>query len=209
MAQGYLRYASEHLRYDRKGEDGLIAADWAVRLSSYAARPLVIQSAILASMGQREAALGASRKALKYGAMDPYVWQSHAQLKLRLGQMDDELTMALKQMNMLAPRNFWFQERNARLGLSYWNWGRPEHRALWAESIEFVLKTDTREFLRSILITRQEERFCREFRAVVPELDPWCGGALRARQLCYTQPVMPGLQAWCSRNGLLPYPLNG
>jgi hypothetical protein len=208
MAQGYLRYADEYLKYDRNGDDGLVAAEWAVKLTPYAAQPRIALAVLLERKNQPAAALDESRLALKLAPGNPFVWQAHAHLKLRQNQMDDELTRALMQVDRLAPRSFLLHERNARLGLAYWNWGRPEHRQFWEKSIEFVLSKDAR-FLRFVLVARHEELFCREFRNRTPYLDQWCRGALMARRSCYASQAKPHTRAWCKRIGLIADSYNG
>jgi hypothetical protein len=202
LAQGYARYTVEHLQDGSNGADGRVAAEWAVRLTPYAVRPYLLSAAVLERAGQQSAALEQSRRALRYGAADPFVWLTHARLKMRVGQMDDELTLALSRVEQLAPRSYWLQSRMATLGLQYWEWGRPDQRASWTRSIDFVLATDAQTFLRTVLSMRRETLFCREFRTRATVLEPWCQGALAARQLCYTTPRRPGIQAWCRRVGL-------
>jgi hypothetical protein len=209
MAEGYLRYANERLRSGDTGTNSRVAADLAVRLSPFPARPHAVRAAILEAGGERAAALEESRKALKSGGNNPFLWLAHAHLKLRLGQTDDELTTALRRLDQLAPHDFWIHQRNARLGLQYWNWGKPEHQALWRKSIEFVIRTDGRSLLSNVVISHQEKLFCREFKTSTPLLEPWCSGVLRARQLCYAQAAGSKLHAWCKRYGLSPDSLDG
>ncbi|HXG28137.1 MAG TPA: hypothetical protein VNJ47_04725, partial [Nevskiales bacterium] len=173
-----------------------------VRLTPFAVGPRLIAAAVLERAGEPQTALEQSRLALRHGAADPFVWHAHARLKMRLGQMDDELSFALARIEQLAPRSYWLRSRNATLGLQYWEWGRPDQRAAWVRDVDFVLATDAQAFLRTVLSMRRETLFCREFRTRTAALEPWCRGALAARQICYTTPQRPGTQAWCRRVGL-------
>ncbi len=202
LAEGYTRYANDYLRNASNGDDGLVAAEWAVKLTPFAVRPRLLAAAVLERAGEPQAALEQSRQALRNGAADPFAWLLHARLKMRLGQMDDELSFALARTEQMAPRSYWLRSRSAMLGLQYWEWGRPDQRAAWIRSVDFVLATDAKPFLRMVLNTRGETLFCREFRTRAVSLEPWCHGALAARQICYTKPQRPGTQAWCRRIGL-------
>jgi hypothetical protein len=201
LAQGYERYAAEYAAR-AGGDNGQLAADLAIRLTPYAVRPHLLASLLYELQQQPQLALEQGQQALRHGASDPFVWMAYAHLRMRLNLMDDELAHALAEVERLAPYSYWLQSRNARLGLQYWEWGTAGHRRLWLRSIDFVLKTDARSFLRYVLAMRREELFCREFQDRGEPLAAWCHGALRARRLCFMPPINPGVRDWCRRNGL-------
>jgi hypothetical protein len=209
FAQGYARYSNEYLRHGVSGEQGLAAADLAIRLTPYASRYHVIRAGIFERDRRYEESLGALRSALTFGAHNPFIWQVYIRLKLRLNQFDDDLTQAIAQVHRLAPRSYMLHSENAHLGLLYWEWGKPEQRHLWASSIQFAHKTNSRSFARTVLQYRREKLFCAEFGAHLPGLGDWCKGALIARQICFTTPVKRGMRRWCRRLGFVQDSLNG
>lgn len=201
LAQGYARYANESLQVAIGDPDTRVATEWAVRLEPFPVTPHLLAAAVLEQQSRHGAALAHSRSALRYGAADPMVWLSHAHLKLRLGEIDNELSEALRRIDQIAPRSYWIQYRKAMLGLSYWEWSTIDQRSSWRTSIAFVLDTEPRQFLRDVLLSRQENLFCREFRRHSGEFEPWCQGALMARRICFTPPVPQHALSWCEQLG--------
>ena len=207
LAQGYARYASEYLRYGANGKQGLVAADLATRLTPYASRSHVLRAGIFERERRYEESLEALRSALTYGANNPFIWQVYIRLKLRRNQFDGELAEAMQQVVQLAPTSFWLHSENARLGLQYWEWGKPEHRHFWSASTHFVLKTHSKALRQTVLNIRKEELFCSEYGGHSHGVRAWCRRALTSRQKCFTAPPRRPPGGWCKYVGFVQDPL--
>lgn len=208
FAQGYALYSSEYLQSDARDNHGLVAADWVVRLTPYAAQGHVLRTGALLRAQQYEEAERALRTAIAHGANSPFIWQVFVRYKLHQTQVDEELARAIRRVQEMAPNSFELHSENARLGLMYWSWGQPEHRRLWSDSVRFVLRTRSKEFRRTVLHDRKEQLFCSEFGDLgAAGLKSWCRRALQARQACFGGKPWPGWRGWCRYHGFVEKPV--
>lgn len=203
LAEGYGHYANEYARRGLNGPNALAASALTIRFSPYAVTPRVTRSVLLEQAGRHEEAVSVLSDALKYGSRDPSAWQQY--VRLQVGRRDTSVgvAQALERVQQLAPKSYWFHAENAELALQYWNWGSDIQKALWTESIRYVLSVDARSFALTVIRERKEELFCRELQREIPSLKQWCAGALVARRHCSQVPLKRGV-GWCKRMGLVP-----
>lgn len=182
IGAGYARYANSRL--DRPESPATaaaaqIAARWPPWSSAHAA----LHGWVRAEQGDAGAAHAAYLKALRLAPGDPLLWSEYALVLARLGMFDGSLTHAVAQAQKLAPTSTAVQRTIADMGLTYWQRGTKEQRALWLKDMERELAGSRDAFLSHVITRGQLKTFCSDAAKQLKE-EAWCNTmntALRAR----------------------------
>lgn len=180
----------------------------AVELSAHAVRFAPWRPSAYTSRAVALAAAGRTGDAIiaAEAALDPanaHGWMLLVWLRGTAGQFDERLTNIYRLAQRLAPQARTIQERIALDGAIRWRYGDEALRALWLDSMAFMLRHDRRDFLTRVAVLGRDPYFCAAVRDRLP-VGAWCDQVAFTREICAQPGLAPKVKARCEAVGLSP-----
>jgi hypothetical protein len=155
-----------------------------------------------AQSGNMDMAISAISEAIFWQPADAANWLTLAQIKLRAGYVDAQLTAATSYVALLAPNALNLQQQLALEGVYWWPYGNERLRQIWLGTMRDAFRQQKDIFLVAVISSNQEQSLCR-YSGRALTLGKWCEWSSYMRQACVKDSLSPDQKNFCQLAGFL------